>query len=76
MRLDTGPVVERLLAAGDARQARPPARAKRLREAQALIRRRGREARVGLAERQQGSGAARRRWGRPGLPGSGGDDLY
>jgi hypothetical protein len=44
-----------LLASGDSRQARLPARAKRLRAAQALIRRRCREAGVGLTELQQGS---------------------
>ena len=53
--LGTGPFVERLLAAGDPRQPRPLARAKRLRAAQALIRQRCREARIGQVELQQGS---------------------
>ena len=53
--LGTGPFVERLLAAGDARQARLPARAKQWREVQALIRRRCRAARVGLTDLHQGS---------------------
>ena len=53
--LGTGSFVERLLAAGDPRQTRPLVRARRLREAQALIRRRCREARIGLEELQQGS---------------------
>lgn len=53
--LGTGPFVERLLVAADARQAQPGTRAKQVREAQGLIRRRCREARIGLAELQQGS---------------------
>ena len=53
--LGTGPFVERLLAAGDPRQARPLARAKRLRAAQALVRRQCREARISPVELQQGS---------------------
>jgi REP element-mobilizing transposase RayT len=53
--LGTGPFVERLLTESDPRQAQPRVRAKRLREAQTLIRRRCREARIGLAELQQGS---------------------
>jgi hypothetical protein len=53
--LDTGPFVEQVLATGDARQARPPGRAKRLQAAQTLIRRRCREAPVRLGELQQGS---------------------
>jgi putative transposase len=47
--LDTGPFVEQVLATGDARQARPPGRAKCLQAAQTLIRRRCREARGALA---------------------------
>jgi len=53
--LGSGAFVERLLAAGDARQQTQQARAHRLRQAQALIRRRCRQAQVGLAELQMGS---------------------
>jgi putative transposase len=53
--LGSGAFVERMLAAGDARQQTQQARAHRLRQAQALIRRRCRQAQVGLAELQMGS---------------------
>ena len=53
--LGSGEFVERMLAAGDARQQTQQARAQRLGQAQAIIRRRCRRAQVGLAELQMGS---------------------
>ena len=53
--LGTGPFVERMLAAGDARQQTQRARGHRLREAQALIRRLCRQAQLGLEELRMGS---------------------
>jgi hypothetical protein len=53
--LGTGSFVERMLAAGDARQKTQRARAQRLREAEALIRRRCRQAKLGLEELRMGS---------------------
>lgn len=53
--LGTGPFVERMLAAGDARQRMQRARGQRLRQAQALIRRHCRQAELGLEELQMGS---------------------
>jgi hypothetical protein len=53
--LGTGPFVERLLAAGAARQQTQRARAHRLRDAQALIRRQCRQAQLGLEELRMGS---------------------
>jgi AraC-like DNA-binding protein len=53
--LGTGPFVERMLAAGDARQQTQRAREHRLRDAQALIRRRCRQAQLGLEELRMGS---------------------
>jgi putative transposase len=53
--LGTGPFVERMLAAGDARQQTRRARDRRLREAQACIRHQCQEAQLGLAELQMGS---------------------
>jgi len=53
--LGTGPFVDRMLAAGDARQQTQRARGQRLREAQALIRRHCRQAQLGLEELRLGS---------------------
>jgi REP element-mobilizing transposase RayT len=53
--LGSGAFVERMLAAGDARQQTQHARAHRLRQAQALIRRRCRRAQVGVEELRLGS---------------------
>jgi len=53
--LGTDTFVARMLAAGDARQQTQGSRGQRLREAQTCLRRRCREARVGLAELQLGS---------------------
>jgi REP element-mobilizing transposase RayT len=53
--LGTGAFVERLLAAGPARQAPQVARARQLAQAQRLVRRGCRQAGIGLAELQMGS---------------------
>ena len=53
--LGTGPLVERLLAPGNARQQTQRVRGQRLREAQALIHRQCRQAQLGLEELQLGS---------------------
>jgi hypothetical protein len=53
--LGSGRFVERMLAAGDARQQTQHARGHRLRQAQALIRHRCRRAQVGLEELRMGS---------------------
>ena len=53
--LGTGRFVERMLAAGDARQQTQRARGPRLREAQALIRRQCRQAQLGPEELRMGS---------------------
>ncbi len=53
--LGSGPFVERMLAAGEARQQAQRARRHRLRQAQALLRHRCRQAQVGLEELRLGS---------------------
>lgn len=53
--LGTGAFVERMLAAGDARQQAQHTRGARVREAQALLRRRRRQAQVSVTELQLGS---------------------
>jgi putative transposase len=53
--LGTGPFVERMLASGDTRQQARRSQGQRMREAQASIRRRCREERVGLEELRMGS---------------------
>jgi putative transposase len=53
--LGSGPFVERMLAAGDARQQAQQARGQRLRQAQALLRQRCRREQVGLEELRLGS---------------------
>jgi len=53
--LGTGPFVERMLAAGDARQRAQRVRGQRLREAQAIIRRCCRREHIGLEELRMGS---------------------
>jgi putative transposase len=53
--LGTGRFVERMLAAGDARQQTQRAQGQRLREAQAVIRRQCRQAQIGLEELRMGS---------------------
>ena len=53
--LGSGPFVERMLAAGDARQQTQHARGHRLRQAQALIRQQCRRGQVGLEELRLGS---------------------
>jgi len=53
--LGSGPFVERMLAAGDARQQTQQARGHRLRQAQALIRHQCRRGQVGLEELRLGS---------------------
>jgi putative transposase len=53
--LGSGPFVERMLAAGDARQQTQQARVQRLRQAQAILRQRCRREQVGLEELRMGS---------------------
>ncbi len=53
--LGSGPFVERMLAAGDARQQTQHARGHRLRQAQAVIRQQCRREQVGLEELRMGS---------------------
>ena len=53
--LGSGPFVERMLAAGDARQRTQQARGQRLRQAQAILRQRCRREQVGLEELRMGS---------------------